>query len=240
MPNHYFQFKQFTVHQDLCAMKVTTDGCLFGAVVADNLKKWQNKFQHILDIGTGTGLLSLMIAQVTDAGIDAIEIEKDTAEQARLNVAASPFSKTINIIHADLNQFKTTDKYDLICSNPPFYEADLKSPKLNKNIAKHDNSLTFTQLLKSATAILSEEGIFAVLLPYHRTVYFTTEATQMGLHLVKNLSVKQSVSHDHFRSILFYSRKKTIMESREIIIKKVDGKYTEEFISLLKDYYLHL
>lgn len=221
-------------------MKVTTDACLFGAAVAVEINHSEIPCTHALDIGAGTGLLSLMIAQAKEVSIDAIEIEKDAAEQARENVSASPFSNKIDIIHKDLNQFTGTKKYDLIFCNPPFYEDDLKSPQLNKNIAKHDNRLSFTQLLKTAAAILSTEGILAVLLPFHRSAYFTTEAAKLDLHLYKNISVKQSVSHPYFRSIVFYKRKKTNMESEEIAIKNAEGNYTEKFISLLKDYYLHL
>ena len=220
-------------------MKVTTDACLFGAVVVDEIKNSTIDYTRTLDIGTGTGLLSLMIAQLNDVNIDAIEIEKDAAQQALENVSASPYKQRINVIPADLNQFKTANKYNLIVTNPPFFEDDLKSPDQNKNLAKHDGSLTLIQLLNSIASLLKEEGIFAVLLPFHRSTYFTTEAAKLDLYLTKNISVKQSETHDYFRSILFFSRTKTMPESWGIIIKTRDGKYTEKFISLLKDYYLY-
>src|SRR6185369_1848613 len=121
MSNSYFQFKQFTIHQDRCAMKVTTDACLFGAWVAEKVKSQKSKIKNLLDIGTGTGLLSLMYSQKnSNCTIDAIEINEEAYEQAKENVAASPFAEQVHVMKGDVRTFLLDKKYDLIISNPPF------------------------------------------------------------------------------------------------------------------------
>src|SRR5262249_33933395 len=134
MPNSYFQFKEFTVYQERCVMKVTTDACVFGAWVAQDVTDVQN----VLDIGTGTGLLPLMLAQRHPSiTIDAIEIDKESFEQAKENVAISPFAEHIQVINDDAKAFSSWKKYDLVISNPPFYEKELASSDHKKNIAHH-------------------------------------------------------------------------------------------------------
>jgi tRNA1Val (adenine37-N6)-methyltransferase len=237
MPNNYFQFKQFTVHQDKCAMKVCTDACQFGAVVAENYPTAGN----CLDIGTGTGLLSLMYAQKNPGcNIDAVEIDKAAAEQAEQNFAASPWAERLNIVNVDILDFDTQQKYDRIISNPPFFEDDLKSQNMAKNNAKHDTSLSLTGLLKIVKEQLSNEGIFAVLLPYRRVNDFIEEANGNDLYLIKQLLIKQTRTHDFFRGILFFSQTKSLAVKSEIIIKNYEGNYTDEFTAALKDYYLYL
>ena len=237
MPNNYFQFKQFTVFQDKCAMKVCTDACLFGAVAASH----QQPVGNCLDIGTGTGLLSLMIAQKNPLSIiDAVEIDAEAAKQAGQNFSASPWADRINVINTDILSLKTGKKYDLIISNPPFFEDDLRSPDETKNNAKHDASLSLVQLLDFVKEHLDENGSFAVLLPYHRLTYFMDEAEKAGMHLTRQVLVKQTGKHDYFRGILFFSFVKTIPKLSEIIIKDNEGNYTPEFIDALKDYYLYL
>src|SRR5437868_5022622 len=144
MPNNYFQFKQFIIQQDNCAMKVCTDACLFGAYIANELQSIP--VNTILDIGAGTGLLSLMLAQKTTAVIDAVEIDNAAFEQAKENIAASPWKEKINTYHADISTFKTGKRYEHIISNPPFFEDDLRSNDEKKNFAKHDSSLTLENL----------------------------------------------------------------------------------------------
>lgn len=238
MPNNYFQFKQFTIQQDKCAMKVCTDACLFGAWAAEHLQ------QHIcldaLDIGTGTGLLSLMLAQKISAAIDAVEIDKEAYKQAAENVQQSAYEKSIKVFHTSITDFKPDYKYSFIISNPPFFEADLKSAQQNKNAAKHDTTLTLDVLCQKVKQLMNEDGYFAVLLPYHRTNYFITESEKNNLHCIKMVLIKQTPRHDYFRSMLLFSFNKTTMTEKEITIKGADEKYSEAFIALLKDYYLYL
>jgi tRNA1Val (adenine37-N6)-methyltransferase len=238
MPNNYFHFKQFTIQQEKCAMKVCTDACLFGAWAGDYL---HNKFaNNILDIGTGTGLLSLMLAQKTSAAIDTVEIDKEAYEQALENVQQSAYEKSIKVFLTSINDFKPDYKYSFIVSNPPFFEADLKSAQQNKNAAKHDTTLTLDVLCQKVKQLMNKEGYFAVLLPYHRTNYFITESLKNDLHCIEMVLIKQTPKHDYFRSMLLFSFSKTKITEKEIIIKDTDGNYTKAFTALLKDYYLYL
>jgi tRNA1Val (adenine37-N6)-methyltransferase len=219
-------------------MKVCTDACLFGAYVAQEIQ--HKPLQNILDIGTGTGLLPLLLAQKTSAAIDAVEIDDTAYEQANQNIAHSPWAEQIKIIHTDITDFNTGKKYDGIISNPPFFEADLKSVSEQKNAAKHDTALTLDQLLMAIRHNLNEAGIFAVLLPYRRTAYFITAALALQLHCYKKVLVKQTPKHPYFRSILLFSEKESGTVTEEIIIKDEAGNYSEAFTLLLKDYYLYL
>jgi len=224
-------------------MKVCTDACLFGAIVANRQQSSHHPQDavHCLDIGTGTGLLSLMYAQKNPFTIiDAVEIDQAAAEQAKENFAASPWSGRLNIFNKDILALHSPEKYDLIFSNPPFFEDDLRSPDEFKNSAKHDTTLDLKQLLHVVGTYLTNESSFAVLLPYRRVEYFTNEADKAGLHLVEYVLVKQTAKHDPFRGILFFSKRKNELQSGEIIIKDAEGKYTTEFTAALKDYYLHL
>lgn len=248
MSNSHFQFKQFTIHQDRSAMKVTTDSCLFGAWVADRIKTEKITINNCLDIGTGTGLLSLMLAQKIGATIDAVEIEENAAQQAIENVNTSPWKNNINIFTNNATEFINKSCYDLIISNPPFYENELKSPKEKRNIAHHSEELSLENLLIVIKKHLSLTGIFALLLPYKRLDELNKLLINYGFSLSKITMVKQSVTHDFFRIMLIGKLKSgEIIEpvTDELAIKE-DSKnglspaYTPEFIRLLKDYYLHL
>lgn len=221
-------------------MKVCTDACLFGAYTASLIAEGKLTANNILDIGTGTGLLSLMLAQKTAATIDAVEIDKAAYYQARENFEESSWKERLNIFHSDILQFNSTKKYDCIISNPPFFEKDLKSDDDKKNTAKHDSTLTLQQLLEVVVKHLQEDGFFAVLLPYHRINYFIDEASKMNLHLTKKVLVKQTPLHACFRGILFFSRHPISSAKEEISIRDKMGDYTGKFISLLQDYYLYL
>src|SRR5688572_28253839 len=155
MPNSYFKFKQFTVNRDRAAMKVTTDACLFGAWAARSARQsavgqsGSPGIHHVLDIGTGTGLLSLMMAQQINAEIDAIELDEDAFEQAQQNMASSPWHDNLFVIQGDAKDmaYVLGKEYDIIVSNPPFYENELESPDLKKNRAHHSAGLSLDELL---------------------------------------------------------------------------------------------
>jgi len=172
MPNNYFEFKQFTIWQDRCAMKVGTDGVLLGAwAKTEGVKK-------ILDIGTGTGLIALMLAQRSDAIIDALEIDSVAAEQAGENVKKSPWNDRVNIICDSFQNFsKLKHQYDLIVSNPPFFINSLRATDLVRTIARHNDKLMLNELMNGVVNFLSLNGRFCIIWPY------------LDYNLLKNISV---------------------------------------------------
>lgn len=257
MPNNYFQFKQFTVQQERAALKVSTDSCLFGAWVAEEVRGRKDDVRSmmyelgtpltthyslltILDIGTGTGLLMLMLAQKCNASIDGIEIDEPSYEQAKENISASIWKERLQLFHGDVKQFGFTAKYDLIISNPPFYEGDLKSDAKSRNVAMHDAGLKLDELISIVANNLSADGCFAVLLPFTRAIYMIELAAAANLHLQKHVQVKQSVKHGFFRSMLLFTRTKAQPFVEELAIKDANNEYTKDFVNLLKDYYLYL
>jgi tRNA1Val (adenine37-N6)-methyltransferase len=223
-------------------MKVCTDACLFGAMAANYKLQTSNPKQPIincLDIGAGTGLLSLMFAQKNlFAKIDAVEIEDAAASQARSNFDHSPWKERLRLVHTDIKQYDPEIKYDFIFSNPPFFENDLLSMDPGKNRAKHDSSLSLHPLLESMSRLLKEEGEFVVLLPYHRLEVFEALAAGFHFHPNRRIAIKQIAGMDYFRVILFYSKKKSDRITGELTIKGSGGNYSAGFIALLQDYYL--
>ncbi len=221
-------------------MKVCSDACLFGAWVAAWAAGGDRQINNILDIGTGTGLLSLMLAQKTTAFIDAVEINSSAAAQARENIAASDWKKRINVFETAVQHFRSTEKYDLIISNPPFFQNDLASPAEDKNMAKHSSSLSLDELFQNIHGHLSGKGFAALLLPYHRREEAKKIAAKYQLHLLNEISVKQSSLHSYFRSILLFSNQPETFQPGEILIRDSYNEYPEAFKALLKDYYLYL
>lgn len=216
-------------------MKVCTDACLFGAWVAG---KQVSTAARLLDIGTGTGLLSLMIAQKLPGQIDAIEIDADAANQAIENIQQSPWHNRISVSNVSLDEWKGTG-YNLIFTNPPFYEQDLKSNNQKRNLALHDTGLTLAALWQSVSDNLVADGQFAVLLPFHRLDDCLQVAGLHGFHLREQVTVQQTEMHAPFRVMLLFKRENNVSVQKSILIKK-EGAYSIEFIALLKDYYLHL
>jgi tRNA1Val (adenine37-N6)-methyltransferase len=219
-------------------MKVCTDACLFGAVVANKIYREQNNVTNLLDIGAGTGLLSLQVAQKTNAAIDAVEIDEAAFEQAGQNFDNAPWSERLTILNIDVLNYISEKKYDCIISNPPFFEGDLKSDNRKKNAAKHDTALTLEQLLGVIDQHLDPKGYFAILLPYQRVEYFITIAAAAKYSLQEQLLIRHTESHQFFRGILFFSLAATKTITNRISIKDTMGNYSPEFKHLLKDYYL--
>ena len=215
-------------------MKVCTDSCILGAWTATRL----NGAKKILDIGSGTGLLSLMLAQKSDSFIDTIEWDPESAAQAGENIAASSWHDRVRLMEGDVRNFSLSSDYDFIITNPPFYESDLRSPAGKKNKAKHDESLTLDELIKVIPGCLQVESAFSILLPFHRSGYFEKLAEANGFYLREKLIVKQTPKHIPFRSICLFSfQKPKTLVSDELSIKNEMGKYSLEFTALMDDYY---
>jgi tRNA1Val (adenine37-N6)-methyltransferase len=220
-------------------MKVCTDACLFGAWMVEVIRDYNLNFSNALDIGTGTGLLSLMLAQENDFDIDALEINENAAIQASQNVDSSPWKNKVHIYYQSLQEFAPQKKYDFIFSNPPFFENDLTSSDKNKNAAKHDSTLTLDVLIDFIKNNLAETGFAAVLLPFHRTTYIETLLEKHALFVLEKMQVRQSVNHGFFRTMIFFSnRKGESSEVKEMSIHDESRNYTEAFGKLLSRYYL--
>ena len=202
MANPYFRFKQFTVYHDKCAMKVTTDACLFGAWCAEKLAHTTGS--RILDIGTGTGLLALMIAQQNDTLVEAVEIDSLAATQAKNNVLNTPWKDRIHIHNQDVRTF-LSNPFDVIIANPPFYEQELRGPDFQKNVAHHSESLSFKDLLASVDRLLTPDGKCYLLLPYKRKIELH-RLIENTFFVQDSLLVKQSVRHESFRWMVFNGR----------------------------------
>ncbi len=238
MSNTYFQFKQFTIHQQHCSMKVTTDSCLFGAWVAKRLQN-NHAVKNILDIGSGTGLLSLMLAQKTTASINGIELQEQDHLQSLQNVAASPWKEKITMTHADVLQHSFAKKFDAIISNPPFYETDLQSSNPHKNIAHHGKGLALDALCKIIQQQLLPKGTFYLLLPAKRNSALQDILQQTQLFINQITFVHQTENHTPFRIMVEGSFNKMEQPAAKMMIKE-NGVYSAAFVQLLKDYYLRL
>lgn len=218
-------------------MKVCTDACILGAWTAAKVKG--QSIRHILDIGCGTGLLSLMLAQVSVAMIDAVEINREAADQALENISISPWANRMKVIHRSVQGFHSSTKYDLVICNPPFFENDLKATMKEKNSAKHETDLNFDGLAAVIKGNLNEGGRAVVLLPYHRTDHFMGILEKNAFFVEEKLLIRHSPGHQWFRSILLFSaRYGHETNLQELDIQDALAQYTNDFKSLLKDYYL--
>jgi tRNA1Val (adenine37-N6)-methyltransferase len=238
MPNSYFQFKQFTIHQDRCAMKVCTDACILGAWFAEKAPAWSS----VLDIGSGTGLLMLMLAQKHKGEISGIELDLEAFRQLQDNIGQSPWRQMLRVFPGDARSFSFQGKFDFIITNPPFYESDLPAASEAANLARHSKELTLSELLVIIDSNLSPEGAFGILLPYHRSAWFEEQARSVhGFSLREKLLVRQTPRHDFFRSVLCFSRhRESFVPTTELTIQDNEGVYTEDFTELMQDYYLYL
>jgi len=233
-----FTFKQFSVNQDRCAMKIGTDGVLLGT--------WTpliNNPYNVLDIGAGTGILSLMLAQRSSAEqIDAIEIDEDAYEQCVENFEASPWGDKLFCFHAGLDEFvdEPEDEYDLIISNPPFYTDDYKSDNISRDLARFEDALPFKELIEAAALLLSDNGIFSVIIPYKEEERFVAMCKELDLFPLKITRVKGTPTSEIKRSLLAFCRMEQAPLVDELIIEISRHNYTSEYIELTKDFYLKM
>lgn len=224
MANNFFKFKQFTIFQDQCAMKVGTDGTLLGA--------WSRGGKHILDIGAGTGLLALMMAQrFPDAQVLGVEIDAQAASQAQENIVASPFSNRIAITCRDFRQ-GIDGEFDAIVSNPPFFDISLESPDAQRTAARHTSSLSYRELMTGAFSLLSAEGHFSVVIPSECKSKLEAEAYLAGFFTSRVCAVKTSIRKPVKRYLLEFSKVALGLQREEIIIG------SESYNELVNEFYL--
>ncbi len=235
MSSQVFEFKEFTIKQDQCAMKVGTDAVLLGAWV--NCKDATS----ILDIGTGTGVIALMLAQKSSATIDAIEIDEASHIQATENCLASKWANRIKIYHTSLQGFAGSInlKYDLIVSNPPYFIDSSKAIGSERTKARHTDMLPFDQLISSAVKLLSEKGVLCVILPLKESELFRELAEAKNLHLSKLTRVKTTADKPEKRLLMQFEKNRKSFSEYFIIIEKDERhSYTDDYKELTKDYYL--
>jgi len=234
-----FQFKQFNIEQDKTAMKVGTDGVLLGAWAPLN-----NSPYSILDIGAGTGLIALMLAQRGHAEqIDALEIDDDAYEQAVDNFENSPWADRLFCYHAGLDEFmeEPEDEYDLIVSNPPFYTEDYTSGNEQRDTARFAASLPFEDLAEAAGLLLSEKGVFCTVLPYKEEEHFIALMKAENLFPFKITRVKGTPNTEVKRSLMAFGWQDTAsLTIDELVIETGRHQYTPEYIELTKDFYLKM
>jgi len=241
-----FSFKQFSIEQDRCAMKIGTDGVLLGA--------WtpiQNNPFSILDIGSGTGIIALMLAQRSQAEqIDALEIDEEAYEQSVDNFEKSPWSERLFCYHAGLDELveEPEDEYDLIVSNPPFYNEDYKTESIQRDIARFQDAMPFEDLIEAAALLLSENGVFSVIIPFKEETVFLAIAKEYQLYPIKITRVKGTPTTAIKRSLLAFSRSALAdniqqnldLITDELIIENARHIYTPEYIELTKAFYLKM
>lgn len=233
-----FKFKQFTVEQDRCAMKIGTDGVLLGAWTA-----LDHNPNTILDIGAGTGVLALMLAQRSAAEtIDAIEIDEAAYEQCVENFENSLWADRLFCYHAGLDEFvdEIDEKYNLIISNPPFYSEEVSSGNTSRDTARQNRSLPFSELLESVSRLLSSDGIFSVIIPFNEEREFILLAKDYNLFAKRITRVKGNSNSEIKRSLLALRFKETSTLEEELTIETKRHHYTSEYQELTKDFYLKM
>lgn len=241
MGQSYFQFKQFKIEQDQCAMKVSTDACLFGAWLAQSTRVWEG---NALDIGTGTGLLPLMVQQMhKQLCVDAIEIDAQAAEQARGNIKNSGWIGQIEVMVSDFNEFEISleKRYDLVMSNPPFFANSLKGEDKKKNAALHQTMLTWETILEKAFTSSTEGASLALLLPFVHRAQLENQLEKYRWYLHQLAGVWMRPNKPQSRWMLIAKKNPTAaIQEENIYVQDTNGAYSERFRKLLEPYYLSL
>lgn len=230
-----FTFKQFEIDDSLCAMKIGTDAVLLGA--------WTNCMgaENILDIGTGSGILALMMAQKSQAEITAIEIEENSCRQAQLNFQKSKWNNRISLNHTSLQKFsiECSIKFDVIISNPPYFVNSLKPEKTNRAIARHTDTLSIEELFKYTVKLMHAESTFNLIFPAEYTEQLINEAAANKLHLIQLCEIQPNTEKAANRVMMRFSLTEKSLTHEKIVIE-LDKRhhYSNEYIHLTKDFYL--
>ncbi len=231
-----FRFKQFNIEDNRCAHKVGTDGTLLGAWV--DVKN----ARHLLDIGTGSGLIALMLAQRSkpDALIEAIEISLPDYTQASENIKHSPWPKKLTAVHTSLQQFESKSLFDCIVSNPPYFNKSFKPPNVNRVVPRHTESLSFFDLIQHSQRLLSDEGTLNVILPFTEGLQFIDMAFQQSLILSRKWAFRTRAEKPIERWLLEFRRKAQPLEEGEICLYATEDEWSHDYKFLTKDFYLKL
>ena len=235
MPNPYFAFKQFTVRHDRCAMKVGTDGVLLGA--------WTDlsHSRRILDIGTGTGLIALMLAQrCMDARITAIDLDSAAVEQAQENIQASPWKDRIEALQQDICTYHPNGTFDTIVSNPPYFIDSLKCPDGQRSTARHTDTLDADRLIGKVSELLTSDGRFSIILPAEQTEDLIRVAGEKGLHPSRLTWVITRPGLSPKRILMEFRKTPVTLQPDELVIELERHVYSEEYIALTKEFYLKM
>jgi tRNA1Val (adenine37-N6)-methyltransferase len=231
-----FQFKEFSVADDRCIMKTGTDGVLLGASVK------LDSAENILDIGTGSGLIALMIAQRSNAHIDAVELDKDSAEQASENFKTSKWSERLEVFHDSIQKYASASekKYDVIVCNPPFFSNSLKSSiHKKKNRARHNDELPFDELMSSAKKLMKEDASFWLIIPDQESFMLESLALEAGLFLNFELEIFSKEGKAVNRKIMKFTTIEYSKEKEKLTIRNADHSFTSEYIELTNKFYLN-
>lgn len=235
MPNPFFTFKQFTIHHDRCAMKVGTDGVLLGAWV--NL----SNSHRILDIGTGTGLIALMMAQrCNDSNITAIDIDTEAVSQANENIQASPWKDRVIAIQQDIRSFHPNKSFDTIVSNPPYFINSLKSSDTQRNTARHTDTLSAEDLIRKTADLLTEDGYFSIILPTEQIEELIQISERVGLYPSRRTHVITRPGLMPKRTLMEFCKRETSFPTNQLVIELDRHVYSEEYIALTRDFYLKM
>lgn len=238
MANPYFRFKKFTIYHDKCAMKVGTDAVLLGAWADTSFCR------NILDIGTGTGIIALMLAQRSQATVEAIDIDKEACVQATENAAASPYTERIKVVHASCADFAASNqqkRYDLIVSNPPYFINSLKCPDNKRTVARHTDTLLLSDLIREAQTLLSPSGRIALVLPYERLEEVKALASANHLYICRQTDVIPTPGAAPKRLLVELSTTEENIKNRDTLtIEEARHQYTPAYIALTKEFYLKM
>lgn len=228
-----FKFKEFLAKQEASAAKITTDATVFAAWL-----KVLEKDKKVLEIGAGTGVMSLMVAQKCTAKITAVEIEEMAFKECNLNFSKSPFSDQLKVYHIGVQEFHADEKFDLIFSNPPFFKNNLQSEvNENKNTAYHTNSLTFDELALSVNNLLKIDGRAFIMLPEYESIIFGEVMKSLGFFENYVLKISHNRNKKPLRRIVGYDKiKKSQLEEEYLYIRNLDGSFHDAYIKLMKPY----